>query len=113
MKNKKQRLYIEGTPLIGRYISGVGKVLLETLLALDTKQYASKYSIYVFIPFDERKKIDKYKFKYIKIKLLPWPHKFLSLFSRMRFSPPIDLFLGKGIYVFENFRNWNLFFQNQ
>jgi len=106
----KKRLYIEGTPLIGKHISGVGKVLLETVRALDTKEYTEKYSMYIFVPFDERKKLTKYQFTYIKVKLLPWPHKFLSLFSRMRISPPLDLFLGKGVYIFENFRNWNLLF---
>ena len=104
----KTKLFFDGTPLIGRYVSGVGKVLQETLRALDTKERASMYDMFIFIPVEERGKVDKFGYKYIKIKYLPYPHKFLSLFSRMRFSPPIDIFLGKGVYIFENFRNWNL-----
>lgn len=108
IKMERIRLYFDATPLINKHISGIGKVLLETLRALDTEQYAKKYDIYVFVPFDEVGKLRRFPFSYIRIKSLPYPHKFHSLFSRMRLSPPIDLFLGKGIYVFENYRNWNL-----
>lgn len=106
----KKKLYFDATPLINKYVSGVGKVLLETLRALDTEYYRDKYDIYMFVPLDERSKLNKYTFTYIRTKTLPYPHKFLSLFSRLRFAPPLDLFLGKGIYIFENYRNWNLAF---
>lgn len=106
----KKKLFFDGTPLIGKYVSGVGKVLQETLYALDIPEYANLYDMSIFLPIDEKGKLDGFQFKYIKVKYLPYPHKFLSLFSRMRLSPPIDIFLGKGVYVFENFRNWNLLF---
>src|SRR5690606_19335303 len=76
--------------------------------ALDTEYYNEKYDMYVFVPIDETKKMNRFTFRYIKTKALPYPHKFHSLFSRMRLSPPIDIFLGKGTYIFENYRNWNL-----
>jgi glycosyltransferase involved in cell wall biosynthesis len=104
----KKNLYFDATPLISKRISGVGKVLLETLRALDTDEYVNKYDIYLIVPFDEIKKVPIEGFRYIKVKSLPIPHKFLSLFSRLRISPPLDIFLGKGVYVFMNFRNWNL-----
>ena len=106
----RRQLYFDATPLINSRVSGVGKVLLETLRALDTQEYSTKYDLYAFIPMNEAGKLDKYDFRYVKVKLLPYPHKFLSLFSRMHLSPPIDIFLGKGIYIFENYRNWNLLF---
>lgn len=106
----KRRIFFDGTPLVNKNISGVGKVLLETLHVFDMASYQKKYKIYVFIPINEVGKLDKYGFKNIDVKLVPYPHKFLSLFSRMRLSPPIDIFFGKGVYVFENYRNWNLLF---
>lgn len=108
MAKRKQRVYIEATPLVGSHLSGVGHVLLETLNALDDDVYADTHDIRIFVPFDEKTRIEKYSFNNIKISLLPFSHKFLSLFSRMRYAPPLDLFLGKGVYVFPNFRNWNL-----
>lgn len=106
----KKKLFFDATPLIEAKVSGVGKVLQETLKALDTSSYASKYDMYIFVPFNEALKARKLEYTYIKLKLLPYPHKFFSLFTRMRLAPPIDLFLGKGVYVFENFRNCTLAF---
>lgn len=107
---RKQRIFFDATPLVNEYISGIGKVLIETLRALDNEYFNEKYDMYVFVPFNESKKMERFSFRYIKVKSLPYPHKAHSLFSRLKFGPPIDLFLGRGIYVFENYRNWNLIF---
>ncbi len=104
----KKKIFFDATPLIDTHVSGVGKVLQETLKTLDTQEYSNRYDMSIFVPLDERKKAQSLNYTFIKVKTLPYPHKFLSLFSRLRFGPPIDLFLGKGVYVFENFRNWNL-----
>lgn len=103
---KKLKIFFEATPLIDAHISGVGKVLQETLRVLDTKEYADKYDMFVFVPFDEYTKARQaLRYTYIKLKLLPFPHKVFSLLTRLKISIPVDLFLGRGVYVFENFRN--------
>jgi len=107
---KKRRILFDATPLIDTHVSGVGKVLKETLKVLDSPEYAQKYRISLFVPLDEYKKAKALGYKTIGIKWLPYPHKFVSLFSRFSVGPPIDLFLGKGTYVFSNFRNWTLLF---
>jgi glycosyltransferase involved in cell wall biosynthesis len=108
----RRQVLFDGTPLINKHLSGVGTVLLETLRAMDTDYYAQKYSIVVFLPFNEVETFKKrYAFSHVQLKLLPFSHKFLSLFSRMRIAPPLDLFLGGGIYIFENYRNWPLMFK--
>lgn len=107
-----KKIFFDATPIIDRYISGVGKVLLETLRALDTEYYSKKYEIFIFVPINEKEKLQQFSFEYIKTKCLPYPHKFFGLFSRFRFGPPIDIFLGKGVYIFENYRNWNLLLSN-
>lgn len=109
MTNKRTNVFIEATPLISDKMSGVGHVLLETIRALDTEENVKKYAIYTFLPWNERHKLERFGFKYIQLKTLPFHHKFFSLFARMSWSPPIDLFLGKGVYIFPNFRNWPLF----
>jgi len=106
----RQRIFIEATPLINTHISGVGQVLLETSRALDNDRFTSDYEINLFVPVNEIEKMSKYSFKNINIVSLPIPHKFLSLFSRLPFAIPLDLLLGKGVYIFPNFRNWNLLF---
>jgi glycosyltransferase involved in cell wall biosynthesis len=105
---KKQKIFIEATPLINSHLSGVGQVTLETINAFDNDKYKDKYDIRVFVPFDEKSKMEKYSFNNISIVTLPFPHKFFSLFSRMHYAIPLDIFLGRGVYIFPNFRNWNL-----
>ncbi len=107
---ERRKLFIDGTPLIAEHLSGVGHVTLETTRALDSTEFTKNYLTTIFIPFNEKGKLDKYEFKNIRIKHLPYPHKILSLFARIAFSPPIDLFLGKGTYLFFNFRNWPVLF---
>lgn len=102
----KKRIFFDATPLLDKHISGVGKVLQETLRALDIKYYADKYDMFVFVPLDEYGKAkSRLKYKYIKLRILPFPHKVFSLLTRMKWSPPVDIFLGRGVYIFENFRN--------
>src|SRR3954468_19868126 len=109
---KRPRLYIEATPLASDHMSGVGHVILETIRALDTKEYSLKYDIRIFVPFNERRKLDRFNFTYVSIVSLPILHKVLSLLSRMRIGIPLDLLIGRGVYVFPNYRNWNLLFSH-
>lgn len=104
----QKKILIDGTPLIAKHLSGVGQVILETIRCFDSRAYEKEYRFTIFLPSDERGKLDYLNLKYIKIVYLPYPHKLLSLFSRMSFAPPLDLFLGRGTYLFMNFRNWNL-----
>lgn len=107
---RKQKLFVEATPLIDKHLSGVGQVVLETVRALDSDAYKDTHDITIFVPINEMEKMKKYSFRNIKVVALPIPHKFLSLFSRFPIGMPLDLLLGKGVYVFPNFRNWTLAF---
>jgi len=106
----RQKIFIEATPLINTHISGVGQVLLETVKALDDDRFIDTYDIRLFVPINELSKMNKYSFNNIKVISIPIPHKFFSLFSRLKYAVPLDLLLGKGVYIFPNFRNWNLLF---
>lgn len=106
----RQKIFIESTPLINTHISGVGQVLLETVKALDDDRFIDTHDIRLFVPINELSKMNKYNFKNIKVISIPIPHKFFSLFSRLKYAVPLDLLLGKGVYIFPNFRNWNLLF---
>ena len=106
----RENIFIDGTPLIQKHLSGVGQVVLETVRALDDDNYKSTYNVIIFLPIDEKNSLEWLDLKNISIKYLPFPHKFLSLFSRLPYSPPLDIFLGKGVYLFLNFRSWPLAF---
>jgi glycosyltransferase involved in cell wall biosynthesis len=104
----RKRLYIEATPLIEKKMSGVGHVLLELVRELDRTYNEHQLDVRLFVPFNEKYKMDKYVFSHVSIKILPFPHKVFSVMSRLKYSIPLDIFLGKGVYLFPNFRNWNL-----
>lgn len=105
---KKQALYIDATAIVPERKSGIGHAVLEMLRGLDDDIYAGRFSIIAFTPLGEGASLERYHFKHVIIKQLPFPHKVFSLLSRLTYGVPIDLFLGKGIYLFPNYRNWNL-----
>lgn len=105
---KRQKLYFESTPIVPEKRSGIGHALLEMLRELDKDEYAMRYEIVAFVPLGEGKALERFKFKHVIIKQLPFPHKVLSALTRLPYTPPIDVFLGKGVYIFPNYRNFNL-----
>lgn len=106
----KTNIYFESTAIVPDRRSGIGHAILELLRELDSDKYISRYSVVAFVPFGEGVSLERYQFKNISIRQLPFPHKVFSLLSRLNYGIPIDLFLGKGIYVFPNYRNFNLIF---
>lgn len=42
------------------------------------------------------------------IKTIFLPARVLEIFLRLNIFPPVDWFLGRGVYVFPNYRNWSL-----
>lgn len=109
MSQLKTKIYIDALAITSPRMSGIGHSLLSTLRQLDrTSQVQSDYTITLVVPWRSRKKVEQYKFNNLRIKRIPIPGRLINLFSRMRFQIPIDILVGKGIYVFPNFQNWKL-----
>lgn len=104
------KLFVDATAIVPKRMSGIGHALLQMLRELDHDTYAEKYSITLFAPYGEGAALKRHAFRHIKIRQLPYPHKVLSVLSRLQYGLPIDIFLGGGIYIFPNYRNWNLLF---
>ena len=105
---RRTKLYFEATSIVPEKRSGIGHALLEILRELDKERYKDKYEITAFVPLKEGKALGRFNFSNVKVKQLPFTHRFLSLFSMLKFGAPLDLFLGRGIYIFPNYRNFNL-----
>lgn len=106
----KSSVYIEATAIVPRKMSGIGHAVLQILRELDKEKYKDSYRVVIFAPYGEGADLERHGFSNILIKQLPFPHKVFSLLSRLRYGFPIDILLGKGIYIFPNYRNWNLLF---
>ncbi|NQX27035.1 glycosyltransferase family 4 protein [Microbacteriaceae bacterium VKM Ac-2854] len=100
------RLLIDATPLAATRLTGVARVLLATLRALDDDAFAARADVVLLVPRDEVAAVRRFGFTRLRVRSIPMPHQAWSLLSRT--PVPIDLLLGRGVYFFPNFRNWAL-----
>lgn len=100
------RLFVDATALAASRLTGVGRVLLATLRAMDDEAFAARVEVVLFAPRDEIPALRTYRFEHLRLRAVPVPHRVFGLLSRTPF--PIDLLLGRGVYFFPNFRNWGL-----
>ncbi len=107
---RKTKIFIDASPLTAGHLSGVGHALLNLLKQMDSQHsMLDNYNICIFVPLFKKKVLAKYNFKF-KLKTLPLPGRILNGLLYRGLLPPIDLFLGKGIYVFFNYRRLSLLF---
>lgn len=105
-KSPKQKLFIEAVPLLGDNPSGIAKLLFSMIDSLARQTgFTDRYDINLILPFGKRSKLAKWNLHPdIKIKVIPLPLRLINLMDRFRVLPGIDLYLGKGVYLFPNYR---------
>lgn len=106
----KKKVFFDALPLTTTRQSGVGKVAEQTIMALCRDEiFLAGHELIGFVPL-RKKYILTQKFKNLPVRVMtiPAPNKVQEVLLRTRMMPPIDLFLGKGIYVFFNYRNFPL-----
>jgi glycosyltransferase involved in cell wall biosynthesis len=110
MKQLEKSIFIDALSLVPRNKSGVGITLKQTLEKLANEPELKIYNIYLVVPLWKEKYLTEYLTSNIKLRTLPLPAKGLELLLRLKLMPPIDWFLGSGVYVFPNYRNWPLWY---
>lgn len=111
-----KKIYIEGLGLVEGHFSGVGQYILGILRGLDQiiddAQYSGKIvpEIKVIIPYDTVATFKKFGFKHITYKRFPLPFKVMGGLWYKGKLPPIDLWCGKGSYIFTRFVDMPLLF---
>ena len=104
-----KRIYIEGLGLVDGHFSGVGQYIYGILKGLDEIIDEAKYTqkkppvIKVIIPFDTISKFRSFGFKHIGYKSFPLSFKVMSALWHRNKLPFIDLWCGKGFYIFPRF----------
>lgn len=105
----KLRLYIEAYPISEARISGIGHMTLELIRALERHPENQKsFEIVLVINKDRLAPLKRWKFKTVVYKTIPIPTRPFNILWKFNLLPPIDLFLGKGVYLFPNYKNWRL-----
>ena len=112
----KKRIYFDGLALIDGFFTGIGQYSLGILRGFDEIIDEAKYAgdeapeICVVIPRDTVARFQSFGFKHIGYKTFPLPHRIMSALWHRRWLPPVDLWCGRGIYIFPNFVNMPLAF---
>jgi glycosyltransferase involved in cell wall biosynthesis len=114
MSLKKHEIFIDALSIVPNHLSGVGHNTLELIKAINqTAKDQESPQINLVVPLWKRQALVKYKFDTrIRIKTVPLPARGMELLLRLNLLPPVDLFLGKGTYIFPNYRNWPLLKSN-
>lgn len=105
-----KRLYIDGMALIDPRLSGIGSTLLNLIRSLESSNdFTSEYEIRLIVPFDKIGALNRWSFgPKVKISKNYIPGKIMNGLTKFGIMPPMDIFFGKGTYLFPNFRNWPL-----
>jgi len=101
------RLLVDATALTAPRLTGVGRVLLGILRALDTDEVAARAEVLLVVPASEAPALERFGFRRLRVRPVWLPRRLWSALTRLP-APGIDLLLGRGGYFFPNFRSWPL-----
>ena len=101
------KYFIEADSIARERISGIGYATIEIIKALSFMLFDTDDQLVIIIPYGTKKYIKNYNFKNIKVRLLPPGYKYVNfLLVRTGIPISVDLFYGKGFYIFPNYKNW-------
>lgn len=105
----KKKVYFDGLGLVDGHFSGIGQYILGVLKGIDEilekEQLAGNPvpAIEVIIPYDSLRRFNSFGFKHVRPKLFPLPFRIMATLWHRGKLPPIDLYLGRGYYIFTRF----------
>src|SRR5688500_6943336 len=106
MKVSKKYLFIEANPLLDKNPSGIAKLLFSLINALSgNEKIRSQFKMILVVPMGKKLLLTQWNLpKDISIRTLPLPLRAINLLDKLNILPPIDLYLGLGVYLFPNYR---------
>jgi alpha-1,3-rhamnosyl/mannosyltransferase len=102
-------VFIDGLGLVEGHFSGVGQYILGVLRGLDELLEDAKYNgspmpeVRVIVPYDSVPRFREFNFKHIGCKSFPLSFRLMSALWHRCKLPPIDLWCGRGTYIFPRF----------
>jgi len=113
---KQKTIFIDGLGLVEGHFSGVGQYILGIIRGIDEIIDDLNYSgqpapkVRVVIPRGTSPKFKKFGFKNIGYKSLPFSFRYTAALWHRGWLPPIDIFCGRGTYIFPRFVSMPLLF---
>jgi glycosyltransferase involved in cell wall biosynthesis len=90
--------------LVPKKKSGIGLTLEQTLKHLAVRPL----DICLVVPLGKAKYLGSYLGPNVRAKTIYLPARVMEVLLRLRLFPPADWLLGRGVYIFPNYRNWPL-----
>lgn len=109
---RKTTLFIDASPLVDSHLSGVGHATFHLVeeLSRDTT-FTQGHSIILVVPSGTKKRLVHWNFNAAVVpRSIAIPGRAWNWMLKNDTLPWMDLFLGRGVYLFPNFRNWPLLF---
>ena len=104
---RRTRLVIDATPLGTPRMSGVGATLVGMLEVLSRDpRVISEYDIVLVTTGPGKPFVEAHGWPNVRYRKLPGPKRGFWALQRWRLLPPMDLWFGRGVYVFGNYRMW-------
>jgi len=113
---KQRTIFIDGLGLVEGHFSGVGQYTLGILRGMDEILEEAKYAgkpvpkVRVIVPYNSVPRFREFAFKHIGCKSFPLSFRVMSALWHRNKLPPIDLWCGRGTYIFSRFVDMPLAF---
>jgi glycosyltransferase involved in cell wall biosynthesis len=106
---RSTKLFVEATPLLDEHLSGIGHLVMSMLQELTKPGVLDGRQVVLVAPIDKMSFLkSRTKGMLVSYKSIPLPARILYLLMKRNLVPPLDLVLGRGVYLFPNYRNWRL-----
>jgi glycosyltransferase involved in cell wall biosynthesis len=103
------RILIEADSIASDKMSGIGHSVVEIITALDKIIQQTPHKIIIIVPFGCKKYAQKYNWLNVTIRQLPPGYRYINyVLTRTSIPVPIELLFGRGVYIFPNYKNWNV-----
>lgn len=102
------KIFVEADSIAYGRMSGIGHTTLEILREFDDRMATDKaLQVTAIIPRHTSQIVRKYNLKNVKLREIPISQKYINyLLTRTSLPIPIDLWFGKGVYIFPNYKTW-------
>lgn len=106
---KRIKIFIDAEALVVDHFSGVGHSLLGIVRALERRQQIKQdIDVTLFVPYKRIHRLNEWGFQSLNFREIPMHRRVIAGLRRRHLLPPLDLWLGRGIYFFPNFLDWPL-----
>lgn len=107
----KKKLFIDADCIVTPRPSGIGSMTVQLIHAItNNKEFMDSHQVILIAPVNKAHYIDQWGFKNVHVKRILFPARVIAGLIKFRIMPPVDVFIGKGVYLFPNFRNVPLLF---